>query len=144
MLAPHSARRDATRIMINDAAPSKQRLRRSSDSDTPERQVEEGHVHALHRVRSSSHAQRIRRLDPVEVGDEAELHHLVMLGAVLIGGRVDRALSAEPWVSAEEEPIFNVVHLILNVEVSERGAGVIALQLVETNLQGGIIRLLVL
>jgi hypothetical protein len=28
------------------------------------------------------------------------------------------------------------VHLILNVEVSERGAGVIALQLVETNLQG--------
>ena len=142
MLAPHSARRDATRIMINDAAPSKQRLRRSSDSDTPERQVEEGHVHALHRVRSSSHAQRVRRLDPVEIGDEAELHH-PMLGAVLIAG-VDRALSAEPWVSAEEQPIFDVVHLILNVEVSERGAGVIALQLVETNLQGGIIRLLVL
>ena len=86
--------------------------------------------------RSSSHAQRVCRLDPVEVGDEAELHHLVMLGAVLIGGRVDRALSAELGMCAEEQPIFDVVHLLLNVEVSERGTGVIALQLLETTLQG--------
>ena len=52
-----------------------------------------------------------------------------MLGAVLIA-RVHRALSAEPGMCAEEQPRFDVVHLILNVEVSERGAGVIALQLV--------------
>ena len=58
-----------------------------------------------------------------------------MLVAVLIA-HMDRALSAEPWVSAEEQPIFDVVHLLLNVEVSERGAGVIALQLLETTLQG--------
>ena len=58
-----------------------------------------------------------------------------MLSAVLIA-RVHRALSAELGMRAEEQRIFDVVNLILNVEVSERGAGVIALQLVETNLQG--------
>ena len=58
-----------------------------------------------------------------------------MLGAVLIA-HVDRALSAELGMRVEEQPIFDVVHLLLNVEISERGAGVIALQLLETTLQG--------
>jgi hypothetical protein len=84
-------------------------------------------------VQSSSHAQLVRRLDPVKIGDEAELHHLV-LGAVLIA-RVDRALSAEPGMGAEQQPIFDVAHLLVTVKVSERGTGVIALQLVETLLQ---------
>ena len=57
-----------------------------------------------------------------------------MLGAVLIA-HVDRALSAELRMRAEEQPIFDVVHLLLNLEVSERGSGDIALQLLETLLQ---------
>ena len=78
-------------------------------------------------MRSSSHAQRVRRLDPVEIGDEAELNHLV-LDAVLIA-RVDRALSAEPGMGAEQPPIVDVAYLLVTVEVSERGTYVIALQL---------------
>ena len=51
-----------------------------------------------------------------------------MLGAVLIA-RVDRALSAEPGMGAEQPPIADVAYLLVTVEVSERGTYVIALQL---------------
>ena len=38
-------------------------------------------------------------------------------------------------MGAEQQPIFDVAHLLVTAKVSERGTGVIALQLVETLLQ---------
>ena len=46
------------------------------------------------------------------------------------------ALSANPGMSAEQQPIVDVAHLLVAFDVSERGTCVIDLQLVETLLQG--------